>query len=105
MPRILPADANFDESRVPPYTLPDPLRGEDGSRVRSASEWLERRRPELLERFASTVYGRTPFAARVAVTEVVRDWSSTLMCESRSDALRARSVFRSGSRTESSERR
>jgi hypothetical protein len=73
MPRILPADANFDESRVPPYTLPDPLRGEDGSRVRSASEWLERRRPELLERFASTVYGRTPFAARVAVTEVVRD--------------------------------
>jgi hypothetical protein len=51
---------NYDETRVPPYTLPDPLVFADGSPVRSAEEWRARRRPELLEVFSREVYGRTP---------------------------------------------
>lgn len=54
------APPNFDESKVPPYTLPDPLVGADGQPVRNAADWRARRRPELLELFTREVYGRTP---------------------------------------------
>ena len=52
--------ANYDETRVPKYTLPDPLVFQSGERVSNAALWRERRRPELLRLFASEVYGRTP---------------------------------------------
>jgi len=51
---------NRDESRVPPYTLPDPLQLDDGAPVADAAAWWERRRPEILGRFERHVYGRTP---------------------------------------------
>jgi hypothetical protein len=66
-----PADAQYDEAKVPAYTLPDPLRFEDGSTVASASAWRERR-AELLRLFESHVYGRSPKAppaTRVVVVE------------------------------------
>ncbi len=52
--------ANEDESKVPAYTLPDPLRLSDGSPVRDAQTWNERRRPEILKLFQDHVYGRSP---------------------------------------------
>ena len=52
--------AKLDETPVPPYTLPDPLRLADGTAVRDAEIWRARRRPELLELFAREEYGRTP---------------------------------------------
>ena len=67
-----PADANYDEAKVPAYTLPDPLRFADGSLVRDASGWTAKRRPELLRLFEEHVYGRSPGkppAARVVVVE------------------------------------
>lgn len=59
---VLPAAAppNYDESKVGTLPLPDPLRCSDGTLVGDAQAWRERRRPELLECFASEVYGRTP---------------------------------------------
>jgi hypothetical protein len=51
---------NKDESKVPPYTLPDPLACVDGTKVRDAAAWRTKRRPELLDLFAREVYGRTP---------------------------------------------
>jgi hypothetical protein len=62
---MFPAEAqpvipiNEDESKVPPYTLPDPLVFNDGSKVASAADW-PRRRAEILEQFRAHVYGRTP---------------------------------------------
>ncbi|HAN96639.1 MAG TPA: acetylxylan esterase [Planctomycetaceae bacterium] len=50
---------NEDESRVPAYVLPDPLRFDDGSPVRDATDW-PRRRAELLETFRREMFGRTP---------------------------------------------
>lgn len=51
---------NYDEAKIPPYTLPDPLVAADGSRIRDAQTWRAKRRPELLELFAREMYGRTP---------------------------------------------
>jgi hypothetical protein len=51
---------NYDESQIPPYTLPDSLVSADGKPVRNAATWRTQRRPELLETFAREVYGRTP---------------------------------------------
>ncbi len=51
---------NYDESRVPPYEIPDPLRLMDGTHVTSAPVWWEQRRPELLRLFETHIYGLTP---------------------------------------------
>ena len=55
-----PPEAKEDESKVPPYTLPDPLVLADGRKVTDARTWRQRRRPELLRLFETHVYGRTP---------------------------------------------
>ena len=55
-----PADVNYDESKVPKYSLPDPLRFADGRPVRNAREWFDRRRPEILLLFQTQMYGRCP---------------------------------------------
>src|SRR5262245_32371312 len=52
--------ANYDENKVPSYSLPDPLVANDATRVRDAATWRAKRRPELLEQFSREVYGRTP---------------------------------------------
>lgn len=61
LPAQPPQEANYDEARVPPYTLPDPLRFENGSPVRSPRDW-PRRRAEILALFEQHVYGRMPAA-------------------------------------------
>lgn len=52
--------ANYDESKIPKYTLPDPLRTSDGAPVPDARTWTTKRRRELLRLFEDHVYGRTP---------------------------------------------
>jgi hypothetical protein len=52
--------ANYDETKVGSYTLPDPLRMNDGAPVRTARDWTEKRRPEILELFAENVFGHSP---------------------------------------------
>src|SRR2546425_4012268 len=53
-------NVNYDESKIPPYTLPDPFTCADGTKVTDAKMWSERRRPELLELFRVTMHGRSP---------------------------------------------
>lgn len=48
---------NFDEDKVPEYTLPDPLKMQDGTPVTTTEQWMEKRRPELLELFRNEIYG------------------------------------------------
>ncbi len=54
------AEFNYDEAKVPPYSLPDPLTCLDGSRVTTADQWRTKRRAELLRLFAENVYGQLP---------------------------------------------
>ncbi len=51
---------NYDEAQVRPYTLPDPLVTHDGQRIGAASDWLAKRRPEVLRDFRDLMYGHTP---------------------------------------------
>ncbi|MFA0751184.1 MAG: hypothetical protein SLRJCFUN_001587 [Candidatus Fervidibacter sp.] len=44
-------DVIYDEAKVPPYTLPDPLVCLDGTKVTTPELWWKKRRPEILELF------------------------------------------------------
>jgi hypothetical protein len=55
-----PNAANYDESKVKPFTLPDPLICKDGTKVTTAEQWWTKRRPEIVEDFDREVYGRVP---------------------------------------------
>ena len=50
---------NYEESRIPEYTLPDPLQFENGDSVTSAEDW-KKRRAEIFQLFADHVYGNVP---------------------------------------------
>ena len=52
--------SNYDETKVPPYTLPDPLVMSDGRRVTDVATWRSRRRPEILRMYETDIYGRIP---------------------------------------------
>ena len=54
--------ANYDEDKVPDFTLPPLLTSDSGERIRTVQQWESIRRPELLNLFASHVYGRAPAA-------------------------------------------
>ncbi len=60
MNRNAPNAANYDESKVKAFTLPDPLVCRDGTKVTSAELWWAKRRPEIVEDFDREVYGRVP---------------------------------------------
>jgi len=51
-------DTNYEESRVPPYTLPDLLAAANGA-IGTPAQWAPRR-DEILGLFRDTVYGRSP---------------------------------------------
>jgi hypothetical protein len=53
-------EANYDEAKVPAYTLPDPLTLADGTKGVTPQLWWERRRAEILHLFETHVYGKSP---------------------------------------------
>ena len=53
--------ANYDESMANPCPeLPELLRTKDGTKVKDATMWWKKRRPEIVEDFEREVYGRIP---------------------------------------------
>jgi hypothetical protein len=56
-----PDSANYEESKANPYpNLPDPLKLKNGKQVKSAKDWWNLRRPEIVEDFDREIYGRVP---------------------------------------------
>ncbi|HZW71039.1 MAG TPA: hypothetical protein VFF57_09180, partial [Hanamia sp.] len=56
-----PSDsANQTESKVIPYTLPDPLMMLNGKRVKDSTEWMKTQRAYIYQLFEKNVYGRFP---------------------------------------------
>jgi hypothetical protein len=51
---------NYDEAKVPAYTLPALLKTTDGRLVKDVTTWEKKRRPEILNLFKKNVYGQMP---------------------------------------------
>jgi hypothetical protein len=66
-----PNSANFDESKVAPYHLPDPLILNDGKRVKTPEVWWSKRRPEIVDAFDQEIFGRVPQTTPQVTWEVV----------------------------------
>ncbi|MCS7185596.1 MAG: acetylxylan esterase [Armatimonadota bacterium] len=66
-------DVIYDETKVPPYTLPDPLVCLDGTKVTTPEIWWQKRRPEILNLFRTHMYGRAPIGKPAEMTFEVFD--------------------------------
>jgi hypothetical protein len=53
---------NYDESKVPSYTLPEVLRTVSGKEIKNKNQWEKTRRPEILALFENNIYGQMPRA-------------------------------------------
>lgn len=70
--------ANSEESKVPPYTLPDALTLKNGKKVKDAKTWWAKRRPEIVEDFDKEMYGRVPANIPTVNWEVVSTTDTTI---------------------------
>lgn len=76
--------ANYDESKLPEYTLPDPLVYDNGRNVKNIRAW-EKRRDEIYKKFETEVYGASP------------DWNGQIILSelsSTTDALGGKAIRR-----------
>ena len=69
---------NYTEAKVGNYTLPDPLKLNNGQPVKDAKTWNEQRRPELLKYYQSEIYGRIPATAPKITWQVVSNDNNAL---------------------------
>lgn len=61
---------NYDESKIPSFTLPDLMSFEDGTAISQVGDW-EKRRMEILDVFSKEVYGVSPeWDGEISATEV-----------------------------------
>lgn len=94
-------EVNYDEDKVPSYVLPELLQLQNGEKVTSVEQWEKQRRPEIMELFASEVYGRTP-TDRIKVThETITKNPNAL--KGKATAWQVRFTFSSGSEDETRE--
>ena len=70
-------EANFDPSKISPYTLEDPLTFVDGRKVTTKEEW-KARRLEILDIFAKEMYGQQPPLPENMIVEKVEENQVTL---------------------------
>ena len=63
---------NYDEAKVAPYTLEDPLTFADGRKLKDPSEWPARR-AEIVRIFEREMFGRTPPPPEAVVTELFEE--------------------------------
>lgn len=90
-------DINYDESKVPAYTLPALLTTESGQPITTVAQWEQQRRPELLELFSSYMYGRTPTNQISVRYEVLTENSQALGGKATSRQIKL--LFSNGAKT------
>jgi len=65
--QLFSQEANYDESKVPDYTLPELLQLKNGRKVKNSRIWMKERRSEILVDFENEMYGvfpgKLPFTA------------------------------------------
>ena len=53
-------ESNYDESKVPAYSLPDVLKTSNYKTIKNKKAWEKNRRPEVLTLFEDNIYGQVP---------------------------------------------
>ena len=71
--------ANYDESKVPEFDLPDPLTTFSNNKILTSASWAEQRRPELINFFESHVFGKVPGSAEEISFKVIEVHSQTFL--------------------------
>lgn len=51
---------NYEESKVPLFSLPDPFVSQKGKSIKTIQEWEFTRRKEIISLFENQVYGQLP---------------------------------------------
>lgn len=69
---------NYTEAKTGAYTLPDPLKMNNGQRVRNARTWTEKRRPEIRRLIEDNWFGRSPGRPEEMTFEVVEPGTPAL---------------------------
>src|SRR5690349_11346946 len=72
-----PAEANYDDSKVPPYTLPEVLTCADGTKVTTAADWTGKRRAEVHALIEREMFGKAPARPTLSF-KVDEDWTPAL---------------------------
>lgn len=70
--------ANYDESKIPEFELPDPLTTFAQKKVQTSASWNKLRRPELINFFENQVYGEVPGEIDAITFEVLEESNSAL---------------------------
>ncbi len=71
-------EPNYDESKIPPYVLPDPLKPSDEGTVNDPETWEKHRRAEILQLFEEQVYGKVPEGSVQTSFEASGEWKDAL---------------------------
>ncbi|WP_317172045.1 acetylxylan esterase [Zobellia roscoffensis] len=53
-------EANYDETKVPKFSVPDPLTTFSGEAITDSQEWEEKRKLEIYQFFEKQIYGKVP---------------------------------------------
>jgi hypothetical protein len=68
---------NYDESKVPQFTLPDPLLFPGGRKVKSVKSWEKRRKPQLFRLFKDQMFGKIPKGLHISSFRIVEESNKT----------------------------
>ncbi|MDG2390978.1 MAG: acetylxylan esterase [Planctomycetaceae bacterium] len=66
-------DFNYDEAKIPEYSLPDALVSQSGQKITDPASWKNLRRPELLQLFRDTMYGNRPETEYAVTYELLEE--------------------------------
>lgn len=66
-------EANYDESKIPDFTLPDPLVTFNGKKIKNVKQWEKKGRPEILQFFTENVYGEVPGKLGIKTIDILEE--------------------------------
>ncbi len=64
---------NYDESKIPNYTLPELLTAKDGKTIASSKQWNKIRKDEIFMDFQRFVYGKIPEGTVDTKTQIIKE--------------------------------
>ncbi|MDO6810836.1 acetylxylan esterase [Zobellia galactanivorans] len=71
-------EANYDETKVPKFTVPDPLLTFSGEAITDSDQWEEKRKLEIYQFFEKQIYGKVPAMLDEYSFEVIEEDNNAL---------------------------